>query len=247
MEQQEQRVALITGASSGIGAATARRLAAEGIRVVLAARSAERLEALQAEIEAAGGIATHRVTDVTDADDVAELIDFASMTFERIDIVVNNAGLMLHSPWSSVALEDWTKMVDTNVKGYLHTLAAVVPLLIERGSGQIINMGSVASHSVGDSAGVYSATKHFVAAITESLRKELGPKHGIQVTMVSPGTIDTGWADKVNDQQGKEVAAELNAIAIDPEHVGRAVVFAVQQPAEVAINEIIVAPTEQAW
>lgn len=247
MSNLTDTVTVITGASSGIGAATAKRLAQSGSKIVLAARSEDKLKALVTDIEHAGGTASYRVTDVTSADDVKALVSFAEATYGPVDVLVNNAGLMLFSYWKDVAVDDWSKMIDTNIHGYLNTIAAVLPNMLERKQGHILNMSSVAGHSVGEASGVYSATKFFIRGISDSLRKEVGVESGIQVSMVSPGVIDTGWTDKVGNKSGKNAAEQLNGIAITPEHVADAVAYALDQPAEVAINEIIVAPTKQPW
>lgn len=240
-------VTIVTGASSGIGAATAKRLAADGSKVVLAARSEDKLSQLVAEITDAGGTAAYRVTDVTDAHDLLGLVDFTLAVYGRVDNLVNNAGLMLFSYWKDTAVDDWQKMIDTNIHGYLNAIAAVLPKMLEQGSGHILNMSSVAGHSVGGASGVYSATKFFIRGITESLRKEVSVDNGIQVSMVSPGVIDTGWTDKIDNASGKEAAEQLNGIAITPEQVAGAVSYALNQPADVAINDIIIAPTKQDW
>lgn len=195
----------------------------------------------------AGGQAAGKVTDVTRVDDLTALVAFAEETFGPVDILVNNAGLMLFSYWNEVKVADWDKMIDVNLRGYLHAIAAVLPGMIERGSGRILNMSSVAGHHVGEAAGVYGATKFFIRAITESLRQELGTANGIQVGTVSPGVIDTGWSDKLPDGPAKDSAQSLNAVAIPPEAVADAVAFALNQPPGVAINEVIVAPTKQPW
>ncbi|MER6237688.1 SDR family oxidoreductase [Streptomyces clavifer] len=241
------RVSVITGASSGIGAASARALAAEGAHVVLAARNAEKLNELVNSIRDAGGTATARITDVTRPDDVEGLIEFASQEFGPVDHLVNNAGLMLFSQWADRAVDDWNKMIDTNIRGYLNAISAVLPTMIARQSGHILNMSSVAGIRVGGASGVYSATKFFIRGITDSLRQEVGTEHGIQVSMISPGVIDTGWADKVTNDEGKQIAQNLNEGAIHPDRVAEAVVFALNQPADLTVNDIVVHPTRQKW
>lgn len=247
MNYLEQTVAIVTGAASGIGAASAKRLAAAGVRLVLGDVDATGLEELVAEIKASGGQAVHKVTDVTRYEDVEALVATAEGAFGPVDILVNNAGLMLFSYWKERAIADWDKMIDVNLRGYLHGVAAVLPGMMERKAGRIINMDSVAGHRAGEAGGVYAATKFFIQRITESLRKEVGVSHGIQVGMVSPGVIDTGWPNKLRDGQAKDVALDLSKQAIKPEAVAEAVAFALNQPAGVAINEIIVAPVDQPW
>lgn len=247
MSHLTNAVALVTGASSGIGAATAKRLAAEGARVVLAARDEDKLAEVAQAIIDAGGQAIHKTIDVTDPDSLKSVVQLAEDTFGPVDILVNNAGLMLFSYWKDTAVSDWDKMIDVNLRGYLHGIAAVIPSMIERKSGRILNMSSVAGIHVGEAAGVYGATKFFIRGITESLRKEVGVKYGIQVSMVSPGVIDTGWADRVNDKTGRDLATKLNEGAIPPEAIADAVVYALDQPANIAVNDVVVSPTGQDW
>lgn len=247
MNHLSTKTAIVTGASSGIGAATARALAAQGANVVAAALDEEGLAALVSDLRAAGHAAVSCVTDVTSLEETKRLAQFAVETYGSVDILVNNAGLMLFSNWLDVAVEDWNAMIDVNIKGYLNTIAAVLPLMIERKSGQILNMDSVAGHQVGAAAGVYSATKFFVQAMTESMRKELGVHHGIRASTISPGVINTGWADKVTDPEGRKAARALNEIAIAPEDISRAVLYALDQPANVTVNDLIISPTRQDW
>ncbi|MFG2646820.1 SDR family oxidoreductase [Streptomyces sp. NPDC048436] len=247
MNHLQDKVVVITGASSGIGAVSARALAARGAKIVAAARGQEDLDQLVADIKKAGGTATARLTDVTDAADMQALADFAIDTYGRIDVLVNNAGLMLFSYWKDLALDDWNRMLDVNIRGYLNGVHAVLPVMLRQKSGHILNMDSVAGHQVGDGAGVYSATKFFVQAMTESMRKELGVHEGIKASTISPGVIDTGWADKVTDPAGRRAAQELNTIAISPESIADAVVYALDQPADVTVNDLVISPTRQNW
>lgn len=247
MNHLKNKVAIVTGASSGIGRAAALALAANGAKVVGAALDQDQLDALVAEIDAAGGTAAVRVTNVADRKDARALAAFAHETYGSIDILVNNAGLMLFSQWSDLAVDDWDRMIDVNIKGYLNMIAGVLPIMLEQKAGQILNMASVAGHQVDAGAGIYSATKFFVQAMTESMRKDLGVHHGIRASTISPGVIDTGWADKVSDPAGRKVAQELNKVAIAPDDVARAVIYALDQPANVTINDLIVSPTRQNW
>lgn len=247
MNYLENKVIIITGASSGIGKASAKMLAAEGAKVIAVARNQERLNELVDEVTKHGDQITGFVADVTNLDDSKKLAQFAKDTYGSVDILINNAGLMLFSYWSDLAIDDWNKMIDTNIKGYLNAIAGVLPIMLEQKSGQILNMDSVAGHQVDPAAGIYCATKFFVQAMTESMRKDLGVNHGIRVNTVSPGVINTGWADKVTDPEGRKAAQELNKIAIDPEDVARAVVYALNQPENVTVNDLIISPTRQNW
>ncbi|SCF63899.1 SDR family oxidoreductase [Streptomyces sp. Ncost-T10-10d] len=247
MNHLEGKVVVITGASSGIGAVSAKALAARGATIVAAARGQEALDQLVADIEKAGGTSVARLTDVADAQDVQALADFAVERFGRIDILVNNAGLMLFSFWKDGAIDDWNRMIDVNIRGYLNGVHAVLPVMLRQKSGHILNMDSVAGHQVGDGAGVYSSTKFFVQAMTESMRRELSVREGIKASTISPGVIDTGWADKVTDPIGRQAAQELNKVAITPESVADAVVYALDQPADVNVNDLIISPARQNW
>ncbi|WP_245425046.1 SDR family oxidoreductase [Rhizobium sp. M10] len=168
MSHLKNKVAIVTGASSGIGAATARGLAEKGARVVLAGRNEERLSQIVEDITGSGGIASYKVADATDFESTKALVAFATTTYGPVDILVNNAGLMLFSYWKDAAVGDWNKMIDTNLRGYLHAIAAVLPSMLERRSGRILNMSSIAGVHVGEAAGVYGATKFFIRGITEA-------------------------------------------------------------------------------
>lgn len=247
MNYLQNKTAIITGASSGLGAASARALSEKGVRIVAAALDQQGLDAIVSELKGKGGDAVGRVSDVTNPEDMKALAQFAQDSFGSVDILINNAGLMLFSNWVDLATDDWEKMINVNIKGYLHGIAAVLPFMLKQQSGQILNMDSVAGHQVGPAAGIYSATKFFVQAMTESMRKELGVQHGIRVNTVSPGVINTGWADKVTDPAGRKAAQELNKIAISPDDIGRAVVYALNQPENVTVNDLIISPTRQDW
>lgn len=247
MNHLQNKTAVITGASSGIGAATALELARHGVNIVAAALDQTGLDKLVKDIESAGGHASGLVTDVTRIEDTQALVKHATDTFGTVDILINNAGLMLFSAWSDIAWDDWNKMVDVNIKGYLNAIASVLPIMLSKSDGQILNMASVAGHQVDAGAGVYSSTKFFVHAMTESMRKDLGVNKGIRVNTISPGVINTGWADKVSDPEGRKVAQELTKIAISPQDVANAVVYALNQPRNVTVNDLIVSPTKQNW
>ncbi len=247
MSELSNKISIITGASSGIGASIAKSLAAKGATVILAARSEDKLKSLVDEITADNGKADYYVTDVTDLENTKSLVTFTLEQYGQIDHFINNAGLMLFSNWEDVVVDDWQKMININLMGYLNGIASVLPYFVEKKSGLILNTSSVAGIHVGKSSGVYSATKFFIRGITESLRKEVGVKYGIRTSMVSPGVIDTGWVDKVNDESGKKVAKEVNNVGIDPKHIGDAVAFTLAQPDEVNIFDLVVHPTAQDW
>lgn len=247
MSYIENKVVVLTGASSGIGEATAKHLAGKGAKVVLAARSEDKLQQTADNIESKGGTAAYRATDATNKEDIHDLIDFTIQKFGRVDTLINCAGMMLFSMWDNAKVDEWEKMIDLNLKGTLYGIAAVLPHMKEQGTGQIINVGSIAGHAVGEGHGVYSSTKYAIKAITESLRKEVSVKYGIQASLVSPGVIATNWQDSVTDKDVKGVLDNLKEVAIDVEHVARTIAFVVDQPSDVLINDVIVSPTRQEW
>ena len=247
MKKLNESVTIITGASSGIGASTAIKLAKAGSRIVLVSRADDKIEKVKRQIEEEGGKAEIFVADVTDITQMKAMVDFAIEKFGRIDNLVNNAGLMLFSQWKDVAIDEWNAMIDTNIKGYLNAIAVILPKLLDQRSGHILNMGSVAGINIGTDAGIYHGTKFFVRSITESLRKEVSVHKGIKISLISPGVINTGWADKVTNKEGATIAAELNKQAIEPEDVANAVLFAFDQPDNVNVNDIVISPTSQDW
>lgn len=235
------KVVLITGASSGIGEATARHLAAQGMRVILGARRTERLVALASEIRAAGGVAEVAQLDVTDLDSMRRFVDFAVDLHGRVDVLINNAGVMPLSKLEALKVDEWNQMLDVNVRGVLHGIASVLPLMQARRSGQIINIASIGAYSVSPTAAVYCATKFAVAAITEGLRQEVGGD--IRVTLVSPGVVESELADTISDELARDTMRAFRRIAIKPEAIARAIHFAIDQPADVDVSEMIVRPT----
>ncbi|MEC0304958.1 SDR family oxidoreductase [Terribacillus saccharophilus] len=247
MSNIKDKVVVITGASSGIGENAARYLAEQGAKVVIAARSEDKLQEIVEEISSKNGSAVYKVTDVTDEKNVDALIDFTIEKFGHVDTLINGAGQMLFSMWDNTKVDEWENMIDLNVKGTLYGIAAVLPHMIERGKGQIINIGSIAGHAVGEGHGVYSSTKYAIKAITESLRKEVSVKYGIQAAMVSPGVISTNWQDSVTDKDVKGVLNKMKDVAIDTSHVSKAIAFVVDQPSDVMINDVFVTPTRQEW
>lgn len=234
-----QKVVLITGASSGIGEATARHLAAKGARVVLGARRTDRLEKLAAEIRAAGGTADYRALDVTSLEDTQAFADFALKIHGRIDVIINNAGVMPLSPLAELKIEEWNRMIDVNIRGVLHGIAAVMPHFIERKGGHVINLSSIGGHRVWPTCAVYSGTKFAVRAISEGLRQETSD---IRVTIVSPGVVESELADTITSAATAEAMAEFRKTALTPDAIARAMAYAIEQPADVDVNELIVRP-----
>jgi NADP-dependent 3-hydroxy acid dehydrogenase YdfG len=238
------KVVVVTGASSGLGEATARHLAARGARLVLAARRIDRLEALVAEIAAAGGQAIAVQTDVTVKADAETMIAAAVQAFGRIDVLVNNAGYMAIAPMSARLTDEWDRMIDINIKGLLYGVAAALPVFEAQGSGQFVNISSIAGRKVFSPGGtVYSGTKFAVSAISEGLRHEVGSK--IRVTVISPGGVNTELKHGSSDEQSLKALDDFYQIAIGPDAIARAVAYAVEQPADVDVSEIAVRPTAQ--
>lgn len=240
------KVAIVTGASSGLGESTARHLAARGARVVLAARRTDRLEQVVAEIREAGGEAIAVATDVTQRADLEKLAAAAVEAFGRIDVLVNNAGVMPLSPIDRLKVDEWDQTIDVNIKGVLYGIAAVLPRMKAQGSGHIVNVASIAGIKVFTPIGtVYSATKFAVRAISEGLRVEVGHS-GIRVTIVSPGAIESELKFNTTDPESAAgVQAFYEASQIPAASVARAVVYAVEQPADVDINEVVLRPVSQ--
>jgi NADP-dependent 3-hydroxy acid dehydrogenase YdfG len=241
----EQKVIVITGASSGMGEAAARRLAAEGGRVVLGARRTDRLEALAAEINQEGGEALAVTTDVSDRDQVAHLVDTAVGTYGRIDVLINNAGVMPLSPFDRLKVDEWDQMIDVNLKGVLYGIAAALPHMKEQKSGHIINLSSVAGHKVFGSSAVYSATKSGVRALSEGLRQEVKP-YNIRTTIISPGAVKTELLDHISEPDVQQANREyVGQVGVPADSFARVVVFAISQPEALDINEVLFRPTSQ--
>ena len=239
------KVVAITGASSGIGEATALLLAARGAKVVLGARRTDRLDELVRRIASAGGEAISKQIDVRRRDDLTALVAAAQQRYDRLDVLVNNAGVMPVSPLDALRVEDWELMVDVNIKGVLYGVAAALPVFRQQGFGHIINTASTAAFRVVPNQSVYAGTKVALRAISEGLRQEAGPE--LRVTIVSPGITSTNFADSMTDP---DVRAQLeqarDEIAMPPDAVARAIAFAIGQPAEIDVGEIVVRPTAQA-
>jgi NADP-dependent 3-hydroxy acid dehydrogenase YdfG len=242
----EGKVVVITGASSGLGEATARMLSAQGATVVLGARRIERIEALAKELTGAGGRALALQTDVTRAADVQRLVDAAVEEFGRIDVLVNNAGLMPSSPLERLKIDDWDRMIDVNIKGVLYGIAAALPHMKARKSGHIVNVSSVAGHKVRAGTAVYAATKHAVRVLTEGLRQEVKP-YDIRTTIISPGAVATELPDSITEADVQAGVKAFYEIAIPADSFARAVVYALSQPDDVDINEILFRPTKQEY
>ena len=246
-ENIQGKVIVITGASSGLGEATARRLSAEGATMVLGARRSDRLESLTREFDAKGAKSLAIVTDVTDRTQVQKLVDSAVQTFGRIDVLINNAGLMPLSPLENLLVDEWDRMIDVNIKGVLYGIAAALPHMMRQKAGHIINVSSVAGHKVGPTFAVYSATKHAVRTLSEGLRMEVKP-YNIRTTIISPGAVATELLNGISDPEiSAATRARTSLIAVPADSFARAVAFAISQPAELDINEILFRPTNQEW
>lgn len=238
------KVVVITGASSGLGEASALHLSKLGAKVVLAARRKERLEQLVGELVAAGGEAVAYQTDVTRADEVKALIQGAVDTYGRVDVLVNNAGLMAIAPMSDLRTDEWDRMIDINIKGVLYGIAAALPVFQQQNAGHFINIASVAGIKVFSPGGtVYSGTKFAVRAISEGLRHEVGGS--IRTTTIEPGAVDSELKFGSSHQQSRDFVVDFYKQAIPADSVARAIAYAIEQPADVDINEIVLRPTVQ--
>lgn len=243
MQNIEGKVVVITGASSGLGEAAARALADNGARLVLGARRIERLQQLSEQLGQGTEAAVQ--TDVTDPEQVRRLVDHAVERHGRIDVILNNAGLMPHSPLDRLKIEEWDRMIDVNIKGVLYGIAAALPHMIRQKSGHIINTSSVAGHKVRPGSAVYAATKHAVRVISEGLRMEVKP-HNIRTTIISPGAVESELPNTISEP---DVAASIkqfyDQVAIPADSFARCILFAMSQPEDVDINEILFRPTNQ--
>ena len=239
------KVVVITGASSGLGEATARHLSAQGARVVLGARRGDRIKALANELTAKGGEAIALTTDVTDRAQVKALVDAAIKAHRRIDVMINNAGLMPQSLLERLKVDEWDRMIDVNIKGVLYGIAAALPYMKQQKAGHFINVSSVAGHRVGPGTAVYAATKHAVLALSEGLRQEVKP-YNIRTTVISPGAVATELPDRATDpDSASRLKKFYSEFAIPADSFARAVAFAIEQPDDVDINEILFRPTRQ--
>lgn len=240
----EGKVIAITGASSGIGRATATLLAARGAAVVLGARREQILEQLVAEITVEGGKAAHKVTDVCRRADLEALVETAVQRFGRLDAIVNNAGIGPISRFDALRVEEWDAMIDVNLRGTLYGIAAALPVFTRQDCGHVINVVSTAGLKILPTMGVYAATKNAVRTATEALRQEAGPR--LRVTEVSPGMVSTNFTLTITDPSVKEmIDGQMGAIGMAPEAIARAILYALEQPADVEVGSIVVRPTAQ--
>jgi NADP-dependent 3-hydroxy acid dehydrogenase YdfG len=239
------KVVVITGASSGIGESTARLLARNGARVVLGARRKDRIDALVKDITAEGGSAAGFKTDVTKRGDVEALVKGANEKHGRIDVIVNNSGIMLIAPMAALKVEEWDRMIDVNIKGLLYGVAAVFPIMQKQKQGHIINIASVAGFKIFAPGGtVYSATKFAVRALTEGLRMEY-KANNIRCTMISTGAVATELPESSSEEATRKNLREFYKMAIPADSVARAIAYAIEQPAEVEIDEVVIRPAAQ--
>ena len=239
------KVVAITGASSGIGEATALLLAERGAKLVLGARNPDGLDAVAARLSATGGDAIAKVTDVSCREDLTEFVALAAETYGQLDVLVSNAGIMPVSQFDELRVDDWEAMVDVNLKGVLFGIAAALPVFRRQGFGHFVNIASTAAFRVTPGQSVYAGTKLAVRAISEGLRQEAG--ENLRVTIVSPGMTSTNFAESITDEAARtELERRRDDIAMPPDAVARAIAFAIDQPADVDIGEVVVRPTAQA-
>ena len=241
----KDKVVVVTGASSGLGEATARLLSSQGATLVLGARRVDRLQSLAKELEARRGRALAITTDVTQREQVKSLVDSAVQTYGRVDVMINNAGLMPQAPLERLKVDEWDRMIDVNIKGVLYGIAAALPHMQRQKSGHFINVSSVAGHRVGPGFAVYAATKYAVRALSEGLRQEVKP-YNIRTTVISPGAVATELPNSITDTAAAErIRTFYSQVAVPAESFARAVAFAISQPKDVDINEILYRPTRQ--
>lgn len=233
------KVVVITGASSGIGEATARLLAANGASVVMGARRLDKLEAIATAIRSAGGKVEYARVDVTSSADVQALVNLAIDKFGRVDVLFNNAGVMLLAPLTALKVDEWNRMIDINIKGVLHGIAAALPVMEAQQGGHIINTASTAARAVGPACAVYCASKYAVRAITEGLRQETAT---VRVTLISPGVTETELGDTITDTGAADFVKQLRQVALRPDAIARAVLYAITQADAVEVSELTVRP-----
>jgi len=235
-----QKVILITGASSGIGAGIARELAKTDAILLLGARRESRLAALAEELQFNGAEVAIKALDVTRREEMTQFVEYALERWGRVDVMINNAGIMPLSPMASLRLEEWEQMIDVNIKGVLYGIASVLPTMLAHQRGHIINIASIGALAVSPTAAVYCATKFAVRAISDGLRQE---NSQLRVTCVHPGVVESELASTITDPAAAEAMQHYRAIALQPDAIGRAVRYAIEQPDEVDVNEIVVRPT----
>ncbi|ANI83573.1 SDR family oxidoreductase [Kosakonia oryzae] len=236
----KRKIILLTGASSGIGEATVRRLVQEGHHLIIGARRLAKLQRLQEEL---GNIDALQV-DVTEAGDLQQMADFALSNYGRIDVLINNAGVMPLSPLAARKLDEWRQTLDVNVHGVLNGIAAVLPVMEQQGGGQIINVASIGAHTVFPSSAVYCASKFAVRAISDGLRQET---ETIRVTVISPGVVESELADHITDDDTKTAMQEFRRIALPADAIAKAIAWAIAQPDGVDVSEMIVRPTQSPY
>jgi NADP-dependent 3-hydroxy acid dehydrogenase YdfG len=244
MSEIKSKVVAITGASSGIGEATALLLAERGAKVVLGARGSERLAALVDRIVGSGGDAAYAPTDVRNREDLSALVALARERYGKLDVLINNAGVMPISPLDELRVDDWSEMIDVNIKGLLYGIAAALPVFRTQGFGHFVNIGSTAGFKTVPNQSVYSGTKFAVRAISEGLRQEAGDR--LRVTIISPGFVATNFAERITNQSVKaQLESSRDALAMPPSVVARAIAFAIEQPPDVDVGEIVIRSTAQ--
>ena len=240
----ENKVIVITGASSGIGKATAKLLAQNGAKVVLGARRTQKLQEIVETIRNEGGIAEFKAVDVTNRKDVNAFVHFAKDKFDRVDVIFNNAGVMPLSPLNALKVQEWDNTINVNINGVLNGIAAGLPIMEAQGCGHFINTASIGAHAVSPTAAVYCATKYAVWAISDGLRQE---SPNIRVTTISPGVVKTELGFDITDDTAKGFLQKLRKTALAPDAIASAVLYAVSQPDDVDVNEVIVRPTASAF
>ncbi|GAA3412248.1 SDR family oxidoreductase [Paenibacillus hodogayensis] len=243
MENIQNKVVIITGASSGIGEATAKLLAQNGAKVVLAARREERLHAVVNEIIQAGGDAVSVKADVVSAEEMQNLAKFTLNSYGRIDVLINNAGVMPTSKLHELRVEEWNQMIDVNIKGVLYGIAAVLPTMREQQSGHIISLSSTSGYQVSPTSAVYAATKFAVRAISEGLRQEESPTSHIRSTLIAPGLTNTELFNSVTSPEVQAMASQVKGIGISPYSIAKAITFAINQPDDTLVSEMMIRPT----
>ncbi|QTN01643.1 SDR family NAD(P)-dependent oxidoreductase [Sediminibacillus dalangtanensis] len=241
MSALNEKVVVITGASSGIGEATARLLASMGVHLVIGARRMERLEALASDILSDGGSVVVQQLDVTELEQMQAIIRLAQSRFGRVDAIVNNAGVMPLSPLEALKIEEWNRMIDVNIRGVLHGIASGLPVMKKQGCGHFINIASTGAYEVSPTAAVYCATKYAVRAITDGLRQETVGQD-IRVTLLSPGVTESELADSITDNDAREFMKEYRRTALPATAIARAIVYALEQPENTDVSEVVIKP-----